>query len=482
MSAPYLVTVGLETHVQLKSKTKIFCGCELKFGSAPNSLVCPVCLGLPGVLPVLNHEVFKLGLRAVLALNGTPSKKIKFDRKNYFYPDLPKGYQISQFDCPLGQGGFIEIESNGAAKKIRLNRAHLEEDAGKLIHDQSADSSHVDLNRAGTPLLEIVTEPDISNSEEAHAYLSQLKGILKSIGVSDCDMEKGHLRCDVNVSIRKVASDPLGKRVEIKNLNSFKAVKAALEYEVERQAQALDKGENLPQETRLWDDTKGKTFTMRSKEEAHDYRYFPEPDLVPFFVTQEEIDRERKALPELPKQKKERFISQYKLSGYDAGLLTSQKELSDLFESAVVLLNGNAKVISNWIIGSVFAYLGEKGIEIQETKLTPVLLASMATLVLENKASLQAAKEKIFPEVIEHGRDPKDIMKEKGLEQVSDDSSLETWIGEAIGANPKVVEDFKSGKESAAMFLVGQVMKKSQGKANPGKVQDLMRKRLKELS
>ena len=475
-----LVTIGLEVHAQLNTKTKIFCGCEVRFGSTPNSLVCPVCLGLPGVLPVLNREVFLLGLRAVLALQGTPSKKIKFDRKNYFYPDLPKGYQISQFDCPLGQGGLIELELEGRAKKVRLNRVHLEEDAGKLIHDASKDSSLVDLNRAGTPLIEIVTEPDIESPEEAHEYLSNLKAILKSIGVSDCDMEKGHLRCDANVSVRKNAADPLGKKVEVKNMNSFKAVKLALQYEIKRQTEAAEKNELLFQETRLWDEARQKTFTMRSKEEAHDYRYFPEPDLVPFFVTEEEIKKERAAIPELPKEKAARYIKDLGLTPYDADLLTKDSGVSLLFEKAGSLC-GNYKGIANWITGSVFAYLGEHNTDIESTKLQPELLVALYQLVQNGTVSLQAAKEKVFPEVIEKGRQPEEVVREKGLVQVSDDSALEGWIVEAINSNPKVVEDFKSGKESAAMFLVGQVMRKSQGKANPGKVQDLMRKRLKEL-
>ena len=475
-----LVTIGLEVHAQLNTKTKIFCGCEVHFGSAPNSLVCPVCLGLPGVLPVLNREVFLLGLRAVLALQGTPSKKIKFDRKNYFYPDLPKGYQISQFDCPLGQGGLIEIETEGRAKKIRLNRVHLEEDAGKLIHDASKDSSFVDLNRAGTPLIEIVSEPDIESPEEAYEYLSNLKAILKSIGVSDCDMEKGHLRCDANVSVRKNAADPLGKKAEVKNMNSFKAVKLALQYEIKRQTEAVEKNEPLFQETRLWDEARQKTFTMRSKEEAHDYRYFPEPDLVPFFVTEEEIKKERAAIPELPKEKAARYIKDLGLTPYDADLLTKDSGVSLLFEKAGGLC-GNYKGIANWITGSVFAYLGEHNTDIESTKLTPELLVALYQLVQNGTVSLQAAKEKVFPEVIEKGRQPEEVVREKGLVQVSDDSALEGWIAEAIKNNPKVVEDFKSGKESAAMFLVGQVMRKSQGKANPGKVQELMRKRLKEL-
>ncbi len=476
----YLVTIGLEVHAQLATKTKIFCSCELKFAAEPNSSTCPVCLGLPGALPVLNHKAFMLGLRAALAFKCVPSQKIKFDRKNYFYPDLPKGYQISQFDAPLGQGGEVEILRSGALQKIRLNRIHMEEDAGKLLHDQAPEHSLVDLNRAGTPLVEIVSEPDMESPEEAYEYLTNLKAILKTIGVSECDMEKGHLRCDANVSLRKNASDGLGKKVEIKNLNSFKAVKLALEHEIERQGKALDAGENIPQETRLWDDARQKTFSMRSKEEAHDYRYFPEPDLVPFSVTAAEIEEQRKLIPELPKQKKERFMKEYSLSEYDAGLLTQDVQMALFFES-LGNLTKDFKVSANWMIGPVFAYLGANNLELSETKISAENLASLYRLVQSGQISFQAAKEKVFPEVAQTGRNPEDVMKEKGLVQVSDDAALDGWILEAIKDNPKVVADFKSGKETAAMFLVGQAMKKSQGKANPAKVRELLLKKLKEI-
>lgn len=475
----YLITIGLEVHCQLGSKTKIFCSCAQSFGAAANANVCPVCLGLPGALPVLNREVFNLGLRAVLATGGVPSPVIKFDRKNYFYPDLPKGYQISQFDKPLGRGGFIEIESNGGPKKIRLNRIHLEEDAGKLLHDISSES-HVDLNRAGSPLIEIVTEPDVESSEEAYRYLSQLKSILKAIQVSDCDMEKGQLRCDANVSIRKEAKDKLGTRVEIKNLNSFKAVKAAIEYESGRQAECLERGESVVQETRLWDDARGKTFTMRSKEEAHDYRYFPEPDLVPFSVSAEDIAREKAAIPELPKDKRERFKADYALSEYDSDLLSADPVVADFFEKAAKE-SGNPKSIANWILGPLFSYLSARNTTLDSTLLVTELLVKLENLVQRNEVSLQVAKEKIFPEVVEKGLDPLKVLEEKGLRQVSDDSALTGWIEEVIATNPKVIGDFKSGKETAAMFLVGQVMKKSQGKANPGKVKELLINKLKSL-
>ena len=474
-----LVTIGLEVHAQLNTQTKIFCGCAVRFGSEPNSLVCPVCLGLPGVLPVLNRKVFLLGLRAVLAFNGTPCKQIRFDRKNYFYPDLPKGYQISQFAAPLGQGGFVEIEKEGTVKKIRLNRIHLEEDAGKLIHDATQDTSLVDLNRAGTPLIEMVSEPDIETPEEAYEYLTNLKAVLKTIGVSECDMEKGHLRCDANVSVRKTAAEPLGKKVEVKNMNSFKAVKSALQYEVKRQTEAVEKGEPLFQETRLWDDGRQKTFMMRSKEEAHDYRYFPEPDLVPFFVTEAEIKEGSAAIPELPKEKAARFAKDYGLSEYDAGILTQDMDIAAFFEACAKDYK-NFKTIANWITGPVLAYLNEASLDLNNTQLRPVALLGILKLVDQGAVSLQAAKEKVFPDVIQNGRNPEEVVKEKGLAQVSDEGALETWVLEVIQANPKVAQDFRSGKETAAMFLVGQVMKKSQGKANPGKVRELVIKKLKE--
>ncbi len=487
MKDTWLVTIGLEVHVQLKTQTKIFCGCPVRFASAPNSNVCPVCLGLPGVLPVLNKEVFRLGLRAVLALGGAPSALIRFDRKNYFYPDLPKGYQISQFIHPLGVGGLIEIGApakGGSAaisggKTIRINRLHLEEDAGKLIHDQSDDSSYVDLNRAGTPLAEIVSEPDLESPDEAYEYLTALKAILKSIGVSECDMEKGQLRCDANVSLRKNPKDPLGKKVEIKNLNSFKAVKASLLYEIARQGEALDQGESLSQETRLWDDARQKTFSMRSKEEAHDYRYFPEPDLVPFSVAQSQIDEARVSIPELPKAKKERFMKDFGLSDYDASVLTGDIDLALFFEKCSINYK-SFKKLSNWLTGPMLAYINESPSSNEFSDFTANGLIKIMKLVDDGVLSFQTAKEKVFAQMLRDKKDPETIIKAEGLEQVSDDSALERWVAEALSENPKVVADFKSGKESSAMFLVGQVMRKSQGKAHPQKVQDFVRKKLKE--
>ncbi len=474
-----LVTIGLEVHVQLGTKTKIFCGCAVEYGSAANKNVCPVCLGLPGALPVLNGDVFELGLRGVLALGGTPSTLVKFDRKNYFYPDLPKGYQISQYDHPLGRGGYIEVTSQDTTKKIRINRLHLEEDAGKLLHDQVPDASVVDLNRAGTPLAEIVSEPDLESPEEAYQYLMTLKALMRAVGASDCDMEKGQLRCDANVSIRRNQSDPLGRRVEVKNLNSFKAVRAAIIYEIGRQTELLEKGEKLPQETRLWDDARQKTFSMRSKEEAHDYRYFPEPDLVPFFVSAEKIEAVKRKLPELPKAKEERFAATYGLNAYDVKILNLDPDVAAFFESCVQK-GAKAKTVANWLTGPIAAFLNAQGLIFSECRLSEDHLLQMIALVDSQKISFQAAKEKLLPEVLTHQKDPQVVMKEKGLEQVSDTGQLDGWIKEVIVSNPKVVADFKSGKDTAAMFLLGQVMKKSQGKANPIKVKELMIEKLNQ--
>jgi len=474
---PMISTIGLEVHAQLATRTKIFCGCELRFGSPPNTHVCPVCLGLPGVLPVLNREAFSLALRAVIALNGTPSEFIKFDRKNYYYPDLPKGYQISQFDRPIGKGGWVEIGEGTSQRRVKLNRVHMEEDAGKLIHDLSSES-HVDLNRAGTPLIEIVTEPDLETPDEAYAYLTNLKAILKSIGVSACDMEKGQLRCDANVSVRADRTAPLGTKIEIKNLNSFKAVKAALEYEIERQIAALGHGEKLVQETRLWDDDRGSTSLMRSKEEAHDYRYFPEPDLVPFTVSRGEIEETRRTMPKLPAQKKEEFR---KLGLKDIAVeqLAQDDLLSGLFEEIVTAHKKDPKGTANFILNSLVGTASAAGIPLENFDARRV--AALQTMIESGQVSLVAATSGgILEEVFKSGstKNPEDVAKEKGLLQVSDDSALDRWIDEAIEKNPKVVADFKSGKEAAAMFLVGQVMRQSKGKANPGKVQDMIRKKL----
>lgn len=474
----YHAVIGLEVHVQLGSRTKIFCSCATVFGQTPNSQVCPVCAGLPGVLPVLNRQVFELGIRAVLALEGKVSRTVRFDRKNYFYPDLPKGYQISQFRHPLGEGGFVEIDlPDGSSRKIGLTRLHLEEDAGKLIHEGSGGTSLVDLNRAGVPLAEIVSEPELRSPEEAHAYLTNLRAILKAAGVSDVDMEKGQLRCDANVSIRRGEQDPFGTRAEIKNLNSFKNVRAAIEYEIKRQAEVLDLGEKVIQETRLFDAAAGETRSMRSKEEAHDYRYFPEPDLVPFEVDDAWVAAVRSALPELPAAKKKRFQDRYGLGAYDVGVLLQDEALAALFEELAARYNIH-KNLANWLIGPLTANLNERGIGLEQAVFSREGFLRMLELVDRGEVSYKACKEEIFPIFMQKNLPPDQILEEKGLRQISDTSALDKAADAAIAANPKSASDFKSGKANALMFLVGQVMKATQGKANPNLVKELLEKKL----
>ncbi len=469
--------IGLEVHAQLATQTKIFCGCPTAFGERPNTQVCPVCAGFPGTLPVLNRRAFELGLRAVLALEGEVSRRVKFDRKNYFYPDLPKNYQISQYDLPVGRGGRVEIATPEGHKAIGLVRVHLEEDAGKLLHDPQRKASFVDFNRAGVPLAEIVSCPELKSPDEAYAYLVNLKAILKAIGVSDVNMEKGHLRCDANVSVRKTPKDPLGTKVEIKNLNSFKYVRSALRYEIGRQAELLAKGERITQETRLWDDAAGRTFPMRSKEEAHDYRYFPEPDLVPFEVDAAWVEKIRAGLPELPKEKKRRFGEKYKLSEYDTELLLQDEKLAALFET-LARDYPNYKNLANWLAGPLLAHLNETGTEPGGIRFAPAGFLELLRIVDEGLVSLKAAREDVFPEWLASQTSPKAIVEAKGLVQISDRSALEGAIDEAIRSNEKTVADYLGGKETALMFLVGQVMRRTQGKANPNLVNEMIRARL----
>ena len=476
------VVIGLEVHAQLATQTKIFCGCPTSFGAAPNTQICPVCCGFPGTLPVLNRKAFELGLRAVVALDGKINKRVKFDRKNYFYPDLPKGYQISQYDQPIGIGGSVEIAmpeiaGSGGTRRINLIRLHLEEDAGKLIHDAEKGSSHVDLNRAGTPLAEIVSEPELKSPEEAHAYLVNLKAILKAIGVSEANMEKGHLRCDANVSVRKSPKDPLGTRVEIKNLNSFKYVRSALRYEIQRQAGLVLKGESVTQETRLWDDAAGRTVLMRSKEQAHDYRYFPDPDLVPFEVDPAEVEKIRAALPELPKQKKIRFKEKYKLGDYDTDLILQDEEYTALFEG-LAKEYPNYKNLANWLTGPLFGHLNETSGGLGAARFDRAGFLELMKAVDDGTVSLKAAREVVFPEWLASQKSPRAIVAEKGLGQISDRAALDAGVEEAIRANEKSVNDYLAGKENALMFLVGQVMRASKGKANPNLVNEMVREKL----
>ncbi|MDD5436500.1 MAG: Asp-tRNA(Asn)/Glu-tRNA(Gln) amidotransferase subunit GatB [Candidatus Omnitrophica bacterium] len=474
----YETVIGLEVHLQLATKTKAFCGCSTKFGQRPNSQVCPVCLGFPGSLPSLNEEAFRFAIKVALALNCRIQAIVKFDRKNYYYPDLPKNFQISQYDMPLSYNGFVDIAVDGANKRIRVKRVHMEEDAGKLMHPEGEDYSLVDYNRGGMPLLEIVTEPDMSSPREAYDYLTKLKAILEYLKVSDCDMEKGSLRCDANVSIRPEGETKLGTKVELKNMNSFKGVRNALEYEVKRQDSVLEDGGKLVQETRLWDADKGITTSMRTKEEAEDYRYFPEPDLVPFVVEKEEIERIRKTLPELPEAKAARFKAAFGLSDYDAGVLTSQVDLADYFEECVKLYP-NAKTVANWLMGDVMATVNEKNIDMSELALAPAAFTGLLKMIDSKAISGKMAKE-VLAEAIETRIAPEEIVQKKGLSQISDAGAIESVVQGVLKKEAKTVSDYKSGKKAAFAFLVGQVMKETKGKANPAVVNEILKKSLGE--
>ena len=484
MTNQYEPVIGLEVHVQLKTESKIFCSCPTQFGAEPNQNTCPVCLGLPGSLPVLNERVLELGIKVGLALGCQISSKIKFDRKNYFYPDLPKAYQISQYDMPVASKGSLAVEvkqdnNEFIQKKIGITRAHLEEDAGKLLHEGVRDGSWVDYNRAGVPLLEIVSEPDLRSPEEAFQYLVSLKAILQYLDVSDCNMEEGSLRCDANVSIRKKGETKFGTKVEIKNMNSFRAVQKALAYEIKRQTEAVENGEKISQETRLWNESKGQTFSMRSKEYAHDSRYFPEPDLVPFTVSTARIEELRKSLPELPKARIERFHKEYGLSEYDAYVLVSDKELGDYFESTVCE-KVSPKLASNWIQSEFLALVNKDGIEIKEAPIKPKAFAGLLKLIEDNTVSGKIAKD-IFPQMWATGASAESIVKEQGLVQVTDTKLLEEIADRVIKSNQKTVDEIRSGKPQAIGFLVGQVMKETKGKANPKLINEILERKLASL-
>ncbi len=481
MSTHYEPVIGLEVHVQLGTNSKLFCSCSTEFGCEPNQNTCPVCMGWPGSLPVLNEVALKLAIRVGLALNCKVSERLKFDRKNYFYPDLPKAYQISQYDMPVNGLGFLQIEYKDEegkehSKKIGITRAHLEEDAGKLLHEGIVDGTLVDYNRAGVPLLEIVSEPDLRSPEESYAYLTALKAILQYLGVSECNMEKGELRCDANVSVRKAGASKFGTKAEIKNLNSFRAVQKAIHYEIERQIDLLESGESVIQETRLWDDTKGKTFTMRSKEEAHDYRYFPEPDLVPFTISQTLIEETRKDLPELPSARAERLIRECGLSEYDAALIVEEKALANYFE-ACLSEKVNPKIASNWILSELKALLNANQVSIERSPISAAALAGLLRLIENQTISGKIAKD-VLPLMFESGKSADAIVKEKGWVQVTDTKLIEEIAAKVIEANPKSVQDFKAGKKQALGFLVGQVMKESKGKANPQLANEILVKKL----
>ena len=475
----YETVIGLEVHVQIKTKTKIFCSCSTEFGSPPNENTCPICLGMPGVLPVLNKRFLESSMRACLATHCTIEPMNRFARKNYFYPDLPKGYQISQFELPLGTNGYININVDGTKKRIGLTRIHMEEDAGKLIHGENTGrpgKSYVDFNRTGVPLCEVVSEPDMRSAEEARAYLNELKSILEYTGVSDCNMEEGSLRCDANVSIRPVGQKEFGTRAELKNLNSFKFIQKAIEYEVDRQTKLLDQGDTVKQETRLYDADRNETFPMRSKEEAHDYRYFPDPDLVPIMIDEAWVEELRKTIPELPEQKRERFVKSYKIPEYDAGVLTSSKPLADYFEQCTALFP-QPKTISNWMMGDLLRELKKDGRNIVDCPVSPSALVDLLKLIESGTISGNIAKG-IFEEMYQTQKSAGSIVEEKGLKQITDSSAIEKIVAEVLQANPSQIEEFKGGKEKVLGFLVGQVMKASKGKANPAMVNKLLKKKM----
>ncbi len=471
----YEIVIGLEVHAQLTTASKLFCGCRTLFGAAANTQVCPVCLGLPGVLPVINHAAVLLTVRTAMALGCAIADVTKFDRKHYFYPDLPKNFQTSQYDQPLSHDGSLTVTVEDRQSIVRIKRIHLEEDAGKLVHQEGAGYSLVDYNRTGIPLMEIVTEPDIRSSDEAYEFLVKLKSILEYLQVSNCNMEEGSLRCDANISLRPRGAATLGTKAEIKNLNSFKAVKQALDYEACRQAEALIAGNRVIQETRLWDSVRQVTESMRSKEEAHDYRYFPEPDLMPIMLPAQVLDGIRAALPELPEAKRKKFVEEYGLSAYDAAVITAQREVADYFE-AVTDLCKEPKTAANWIMGDLLAMVNEKKIPIGACGFLPADLADILLAIKKATISAKMGKE-LLREAVETGKKPAVIIREKGLAQITDESALDTIVERVLLAHPKALEDLRAGKAASMGFLVGQVMKASLGTANPQIVNGLLRKR-----
>ncbi|MGQ9661406.1 MAG: Asp-tRNA(Asn)/Glu-tRNA(Gln) amidotransferase subunit GatB [Kiritimatiellia bacterium] len=469
----YAATIGLETHVQLKTRSKLFCNCPNRYGAPPNTLVCPICLGYPGSLPVINEEAVRLTVLTGLMLGSTINPASRFDRKSYFYPDMPKNFQISQYEQPLCSGGAVEFEMGGQTRRVVIRRIHLEEDVGKNTH--FAHASGVDFNRAGVPLMEIVSEPEIHSPEEAYAYLHALRQILLYGGVSDCNLEEGNIRCDVNCSVSR-AEHSLGTKTEIKNLNSFKAVLHALRYEIGRQIELLSSGGAVTQETRRWDAENGVTVSVRTKEEEHDYRYFPEPDLMPLVLDTALVERWRAELPEMPRDRRRRFVSEYGLPEYDAGVLVADKAVADFFE-ATTKLSGNPKAVSNWVMTEMLRLLSEKELEVSAVRITPQALAQLIQLVEKGLLNSNTAKE-VFAILSEKGGDPGEIVHRMGLVQVSDEMELNRFVEQAIAANPKSVEDYRKGKKAAAQFLVGCVMRMTRGKANPQIVAKLVERKL----
>ena len=474
----YEVVIGLEIHAELSTKTKIFCNCSNEFGAEPNTNICPVCMGMPGALPVLNEKVVEYAVKAGLAAGCSISKNSKNDRKNYFYPDTPRAYQISQFDKPLCEHGSVEIDVDGEKKKIGITRIHIEDDAGKLNHNEFDGTCLVDFNRAGVPLIEIVSEPDIRSSREAESYVRKIKSILEYIEVSDCKMQEGSLRADVNVSVRKKGSKEFGTRTETKNMNSFRSIVREIEYEVERQIDILENGGKVEQETLRWDDVSGKTFSMRSKEDAQDYRYFPEPDLVAIKLSDEYIEEIRKKLPELPESRKQRYLEEYKLTEKDSNMLTASKYLSNLFEDTLKICK-NAKATANWLLSDVSRILNEKELEPEQIPFTAKQFAKMIELIEDGTISTKIGKS-VLEELFENPRNPEDIIKEKGWIQISDEGAIKSVVLNVLENNPQSIIDFKNGKDRALGFLVGQAMKETKGKANPKMLNEMFLEELKK--
>lgn len=473
MAKQYETVIGLEVHVELATKTKIFCGCSTEFGGAPNTHTCPVCTGMPGSLPVLNKQVVEYAMAIGLALNCEITRLCKFDRKNYFYPDNPQNYQISQLYLPIARNGCIEIESGSGKKKVRIHEMHMEEDAGKLIHDEWDDTSLVDYNRSGVPLVEIVSEPDMRSADEVISYLEKLRMIIQYLGASDCKLQEGSMRADVNLSVRETGADKLGTRTEMKNLNSFKAIARAIEGERTRQIELLEAGKQVVQETRRWDDNKEHSYAMRSKEDAQDYRYFPEPDLVPIVISDEWIAGIKSRQPELRSEKLERYKKEFDIPQYDAEIITESKKMADIFEAAAAVC-GKPKKVSNWLMVETLRLLKENNMEPEDIRFTPENLAKLVNLTEAGTINSSVAKE-VFGKIFEENIDPEVYVEENGLKTVNDEGALKAVIEKVIEANPKSVEDYKNGKEKAIGFLVGQIMKAMKGKADPGLIHELLR-------
>jgi len=475
----YEAVIGLEVHVQLLTKSKIFCSCSTHFGDPPNSNTCPVCLGLPGALPVLNREAVTMAMKAAIALNCTINPRSRFARKNYFYPDLPKGYQISQYAEPLSEDGWIEIEVNGARRRIGVTRVHLEEDAGKSLHEGFADSeekSYIDLNRTGVPLIEIVSEPDLRSPDEAYDYVTRLKTLMLYLEVSDCNMEEGSLRVDANVSVRRAGATTFGVKTEVKNLNSFRFLQKALAYEIDRQIEVIESGGEIVQETRLYDSHEGRTYGMRTKEYAHDYRYFPEPDLLPLVITEDWKEEVRRSLPELPEARRQRFIREYGLPEHDAAQLTASKLLANYYEEAA-RASGEPKLAANWVLSELMYLLKEASKEIEQSPVSARPLAELVGLIKEGTISGKMGKD-ILAEMFTSGKSAREVMAAKGLEQINDAERIAAVVREIMAANPKQVEQYRGGKSATFGWLVGQVMKTTRGQANPQLVQEVLKKEL----